>query len=354
MREIISICVPTYNGAAYLAETLDSILAQTFSNLDVLVVDDQSTDDTVEIAHSYAVRDARIRIFQNHHNLGLVGNWNRCVELAKGEWIKFVFQDDLLTPDCIEKMINALNKSPGKEKAIFCKKDHLIESINHPRDLKLLMNKINFFWDIFPDKVDIKPSDVIKVILNWPARNIFGEPSLFLIHREIFDRIGGFDDSFHHICDLEYWLRIGVNFPILMVPDTLVRIRIHENSASNFNRREKWLQMRHLDKIKLFRKFMYNDLYRSLREEINTWPCNIYLKTLTAIYIRIAEKAVRAEKSIQWNNDFAVFCKEYSDVADLRKTNFFILAFRYVLSYLCLKTKWTIGSLISKIPFLNN
>jgi len=352
MREIVSICIPTYNGATYIAETLESILAQTFSNFEVLVVDDQSTDDTLDIAGSYAVRDARIRLVQNPHNLGLVGNWNRCIELAKGEWIKFVFQDDLLAPDCLDKMIGFLQKSSGKEEVIFCKRDYIFENINNPHDLDLKINKVNFFWDIFPNKILIRPLDTIKIIIKWPGRNIFGEPSSYLIHRKVFERFGLFDSIFHHICDLEYWLRIGVNLDVLMIPDTLVHFRVHDHSTTNFNRREKWLQMRYLDRLRLFRKFMYDDSYRSLRKEMNTWPCSMYLKTQTAIYARRAKIAVQAEEDIKWDKDFAAFCNEYSDITELSNTNYFILAIRYAFSKSCLIIKWAIDSLITKTSYL--
>src|SRR5450631_1193388 len=103
---VISVCVPTYNGSKYLGNCLDSILSQTFNDFEVLIVDDLSSDNTFDIAMAYAERDKRFKLFQNTVNLGLVGNWNQCVELAGGEWIKFVFQDDVLAPECIEKLLH--------------------------------------------------------------------------------------------------------------------------------------------------------------------------------------------------------------------------------------------------------
>src|SRR4030065_1446213 len=104
---IVSICIPTYNGEKYLRETLDSVLAQTFKNFELLIIDDNSKDNTMDILREYASRENRIRIVQNETNLGLVNNWNRCVELAHGDWIKFVFQDDIIAPDCIERLLES-------------------------------------------------------------------------------------------------------------------------------------------------------------------------------------------------------------------------------------------------------
>src|ERR1051325_8445652 len=98
----VSVCVPTYNGSAYVGDCLRSIQAQTFDDFEILVVDDDSDDQTWEIVAQYGKADARIRSVTNPRRLGLVGNWNRCVELSRGEWIKFVFQDDVLKRNCLE------------------------------------------------------------------------------------------------------------------------------------------------------------------------------------------------------------------------------------------------------------
>src|SRR5437899_12562971 len=101
MQPSVSICIPTYNGAAHLAPCLESALNQTWTDFELLIVDDASSDDTVAITEACAARDRRVRVARNPRNLGLVGNWNRCLELAKGTWIKFLFQDDLLSPACL-------------------------------------------------------------------------------------------------------------------------------------------------------------------------------------------------------------------------------------------------------------
>ena len=79
----MSICVPAYNGARFLRECLDSALAQTCADFEILVVDDSSGDNTAALARDYARRFPRVRVHVNERNLGLVANWNRCVELAQ-------------------------------------------------------------------------------------------------------------------------------------------------------------------------------------------------------------------------------------------------------------------------------
>jgi len=124
MKPLVSVCIPTFNGAKYFRECLDSVLAQKFTGFEVLIVDDKSSDETFSIAQEYATYDHRIRAIQNDYNLGLVSNWNRCAELAQGEWIKFVFQDDLIEPACLETMLAA---SKSESYIIFCRRNFIIE-----------------------------------------------------------------------------------------------------------------------------------------------------------------------------------------------------------------------------------
>src|SRR5262245_20836545 len=106
----VSICIPTFNGAAWIGESVRSALEQRHDSFEVLVVDDHSTDATVEIAR--AVGDGRLRIHVNERRLGMVENWNECIRQARGDLIKFLFQDDMLRPDCLARMV-ALFEDPG-------------------------------------------------------------------------------------------------------------------------------------------------------------------------------------------------------------------------------------------------
>src|SRR5262249_24131117 len=106
MRARVTVCIPTYNGASYIGQSIESVLRQTYGNLEILVGDDANRCETAAIVRQYARKDSRIRIVINEVNLGLVSNWNRCVELATSDWIKFVLQDDLIEPECVAKMID--------------------------------------------------------------------------------------------------------------------------------------------------------------------------------------------------------------------------------------------------------
>jgi len=121
----VGICLPTYNGAKHLPECIESILAQTHSDFEPVTVDDCPPDDSAEIAKRYARLDSRVKVFVNDSNLGLVGNWNRSVSLSHGEWIKFVFQDDLIRPECLRRLLAVAASS--KMPIVSCARDFIFE-----------------------------------------------------------------------------------------------------------------------------------------------------------------------------------------------------------------------------------
>ena len=103
---LVSICIPSYNAGEFFEPCLQSALAQTYPNIEILISDDGSTDTTMAIAEKYSKQYSNIRIVRNTAT-GMVNNWNNSIEQAKGEWIKLLFQDDVLMPACIEKMLEA-------------------------------------------------------------------------------------------------------------------------------------------------------------------------------------------------------------------------------------------------------
>lgn len=113
MTPLVSILIPAYNREGIIAETLESALAQTHQNIEVIVVDNASTDNTWQVIQSFAEKDSRIKSFRNESNLGPVRNWLRCVEEATGEYGKILWSDDLIAPDFIEKTLPLFNDDVG-------------------------------------------------------------------------------------------------------------------------------------------------------------------------------------------------------------------------------------------------
>src|SRR5258708_31495373 len=128
---LVSICIPTYNYRHYLSDALDSALAQEFADIEIVVVDNCSDDGTPELVETYCRRDNRVVFHRNSRNLGMTANFNRSMELARGKYIKFLCADDVLTMDCVGKMVGVLEAHPdvtlvGCRRSVFDQDNRMI------------------------------------------------------------------------------------------------------------------------------------------------------------------------------------------------------------------------------------
>lgn len=243
--QLVSVCIPAFNGARWLRESLQSAMGQTYERLEILVVDDCSSDDTLEVARSFD--DPRLRVVANSRNVGLVENWNRCVRLARGEYVKFLFQDDVLYPTCVETLLELLSRElrvgltfsprslivePGAEEelaagwvarnATLHTRFGELASINSGRGL---------FARHARSLVDDLPRGSI-----WCC---IGEPSSVMLRRSCFERIGLFNPRMRQACDIEMWLRFMFFFDIGFIPETLSAFRVHIASTTLANQRSR-------------------------------------------------------------------------------------------------------------------
>ncbi|MDD5059025.1 MAG: glycosyltransferase family 2 protein [Sideroxydans sp.] len=105
LSSLVSILIPTYNRQEFIAECIESALMQVYANIEVIVVDNASTDKTWEICQQFAIKDARVRAFRNDRNIGPVSNWLACLAQAHGEYIKILWSDDLIHPEYLTKTL---------------------------------------------------------------------------------------------------------------------------------------------------------------------------------------------------------------------------------------------------------
>lgn len=108
----VTIGLPIYNGQNYLAQTMDSILAQTYRDFEIIISDNASTDQTESICREYAARDARVHYYRNETNIGASANYNRVFELGQGAYFKWAAHDDLLAPTYLERCVEVLDRDP--------------------------------------------------------------------------------------------------------------------------------------------------------------------------------------------------------------------------------------------------
>lgn len=304
MEPFVSICVPTYNGEEYLKECLNSVMAQTFSNFEVLIVDDQSSDETLNMAQEYAVRDNRIRVTQNEHNLGLVGNWNRCVELAQGDWIKFVFQDDLIEPSCLEQMLAACKPETA---IVCCHRDFIFEA-GTTKDIQQYYLTHLSLEKLFPNSTEISANDYCEATLKHIGFNFVGEPTAVMLHRSVFYRFGTFNPHLIMICDSEFWARVAIHTGIVYVPETLAKFRVHDRATSATSKTNREYRGWVLDGLIVLHDCTFHPIYAPLRAVAEDQGTRVNLANLLANKaceaLKIAERS--ATHSVNQNFNLMV------------------------------------------------
>jgi glycosyltransferase involved in cell wall biosynthesis len=232
----VTIAVPVYNGADYIEAAVHSACAQTFADIEILVVDNDSTDDTVARVDAIAQTDPRVRLVRNETNVGMTGNFNRCLELAAGEYVKFLCADDLLDPDCTQRMLDAMLGAPGV--AIVSCARRLIDPSGAPLGEARHVSK--------PRR--LAGDAALRTIFH--VKNLAGEPTAVLFRRDRAAR--GFDPAYGQALDVEMWFHLLGGGDLLLLPDVLCAIRIHPEQGTQHNLRSGRVVE---DKRRLFRAY---------------------------------------------------------------------------------------------------
>lgn len=260
---IVTVCIPTFNGSAFLDRCLQAIVSQTYRNLDILVVDNRSTDNSAVRLRRWQRRDPRIRVVVNDANIGLVPNRNRCIQLARGEWIKFMDVDDLLEPNAIARLLEA---SAGHYRMAICRRVfHYVDVDEHQR--QLMEEEVRRFEmrELLPGRTFISPDEVARLALEYRGRNFIGEPTAVMMHRSVFEEFGSFNEDLVQIPDLEYWLRVGLHTGIVYVDEPLSSFRIHLSAASAANQELRSFRADRIDQLILLHEYLYHPHFEPLR-----------------------------------------------------------------------------------------
>jgi glycosyltransferase involved in cell wall biosynthesis len=198
----VSIVLPTYNGAKYLRQSMDSCLRQTHQNLELIVVDDGSSDETPHIVGSYT--DPRIHYVRHPKNRGLPCGLNTGFAQATGDYLTWTSDDNLFLPAAIERMVRGAEAGPHA--FVFCDYYRF-----HGPDPALGTTRVTL-----PDQPQLDKGNCIGYC--------------FLYSREVRDRVGDYDPNARLAEDYDYWIRVSKQFRLVHLSEPLYLTRFHENS----------------------------------------------------------------------------------------------------------------------------
>lgn len=209
-NELVSICIPVYNGSKTIKGTLDTIINQTYSNIEIIVVDNCSTDNTFTIVKN--ITCDKIKLYQNERNLGMAGNWNRCLEYVNGKYVHFVCADDLLKPDCIEEKIK-IAEQDSEISMVFS------ASVIISENDEIIMSRHEYKKNCVLDGLKLAKK-------SYYLKNLYGEPSNVLFRADAIKKIGGFATNTCYATDWDMWLRISCLGKVGYVDKELMQYRI--------------------------------------------------------------------------------------------------------------------------------
>ena len=258
----VSVCMPCHNGAAFIESAIQSVLGQSFCDFELLVVDDGSIDNTLDIVRQ--IDDPRIRIERNADSPGLPGNWNKCLELACGTYIRYLFQDDIMEPESLQVMVDFMQEHPSA--ALVFGSSKVIDETGKTTMTRRPFKKT----ELFEGKAFARRA--------FCKHNVYGEPSNILFRKDIAVQTGFFNEALPYSPDWEYWSRLSVLGDVGYVDVCTSRFRVSADSATS-------------------------SLYKSRKAELEE-DDRIFVETLAAIpELGISSADIQAHnRSTKWRN----------------------------------------------------
>ncbi|MFM6400298.1 glycosyltransferase family 2 protein, partial [Planktothrix sp.] len=216
-RPFWSVMIPTYNGEKYLEQVLKSVLSQAPSpeEMEIIVVDDCSTHSEIESIVK-KVGQNRVQFYRQPQNLGLIQNWNDCINRAKGKWIHLLHQDDLVLPGFYSKIQALLEKEPTAG-AAFCRHYHIDE-----QGKQQLLSTLE--------------QETSGILSNWLEKIAIMQRIQFasmVVKRSVYETLGGFSEKSGSAADWEMWKRISTYYPVAYEPQPLACYRLHSTSQTS-------------------------------------------------------------------------------------------------------------------------
>ena len=241
----VSILMPVYNAKNYLKESIESILNQTFSNFEFIIIDDASNDGSLVIIDFYKQRDSRIKVFSNPCNLGIIDNLNKGIQNISTDYIARMDADDIAFPDRIEQQIKFLEENPN----ISVLGTNMIQIDHNSKIIKPI----------------ILSSESLLIKWNLFFWNPIAHPTV-MIRSSLIEDIGGYNKNFLHIEDYELWLRASEKYDFYNLNKVLLYYRVHSTNISVSFENEQ---------IESFKSLSKNYISKLIDEEVDSSVVNM-------------------------------------------------------------------------------
>jgi len=216
MTPRVSICIPTYNSSQFLADAIESALAQDFTNYELIICDNASTDATPYVCRQY--QDPRVRHVRFVELVGQASNWNRCLDLARGEYVVLLHADDVLKPAFLSRAVTVLDANPDVG-LVHCSVEHIDQRGTHLQVQKL--------YD--EDRVDSGNALFKRLVLEGCVVN----PAGVIVRRAAYDAVGRFTEEIVWGVDWHMWMRIALHTKVAYLTAVLAQYRQHPQSGTS-------------------------------------------------------------------------------------------------------------------------
>ena len=242
----VSVVIPNYNYARFIGEAIESVLNQTYLDFELIIVDNNSTDNTEEVVKKY-LNDERVQFVKNVRNIGMVPNFNKCLELAKGEYIKFLLSDDIFHPDLLTDFVNILDTHPGVCLVTSDSESFGVEQKQRTSPYKHLQ----------------KGEFIIRESIKDGKGNFIGEPTTVMFRASAL-KVGNFNEAYSCLNDLDFWLRQLTTGDCYFIPKTLSYFRVHDEQASYVRNYANWF-----DEYNFYKRLKTVNDYKVSFEDLN-------------------------------------------------------------------------------------
>lgn len=205
MSNLVSIILPVYNGEKYISQAIESVLKQTYDQLELIIVNDCSTDRTLKIITEFAISDKRVIVVNNENNKKLPASLNIGHKQAKGSYVTWTSDDNILLPNFLEKLVDIL----------ITKKADVVYSN----------------YEVINELGEIKRKHKARNVEGILFGNVIG--ASFLYKKEVYDKLGGYDEALFLLEDYDFWLRASMNYKFYHLDEILYKYRLHSDSLTS-------------------------------------------------------------------------------------------------------------------------